>query len=134
MKNKSFAEQAAEELKQARYRMRLAKRFPDLQERADRWGHKRLHSKSINSICTKVMIKHDCGCCDDSPLYVWPYITLGDVRVYSDQSFCVGEKYYCWDRPNEGWQKKLREANIDNVVINQISEYFERNVCDDEDE
>ena len=47
---------------------RAIDKYPDLAEHSDRWGTKRLYSKSANRSVTDCTICHNCGCCSDSPL------------------------------------------------------------------
>lgn len=110
--------------------------FPDLKRIVDRWGNERFCSTQANKIVTNCTIKHNCGCCFDSPLEVWPYLIFGSgsipggIFIYSDPpSFMVGEKngYGYGDILYNNWKKKMREANIPEIVIEKVSKYFEEN-------
>ena len=100
--------------------------FPDLYEHTNRWQHKRWASKSANALATSCDIAHNCGCCTDSPLEVWPYCEVDGRRVYSDPPhFTVGEDTFeGGDRAYAGWAHKLREAGIAEVVITQVKAHF----------
>ena len=108
--------------------------YPDIEEHSDRWGTKRLSSPSVNKDTDKVFIKHNCGCCPDSPLEAWPYKNVEGVRVFSKPAyFMVGEKNQ-WgfgeiEYPN--WQEILRKENIPEKVIIQVQEFFNNNPPED---
>jgi len=117
----------------------LNKRFPDLRTHTDRWGNKYYCTKKVNNLVNQVTLKHNCGCCDDSPLEAWPYITINEQNIYSDPpSFFVGERipyyeddnddedsgFYGTDKANDNWKEKLIETNISSYVIQEIQEFF----------
>ena len=107
----------------------LVRQFGDIWKDTNRWNVKRYSSKSVNSIVDKVECRHNCGCCPDSPIEVWPYTEFNGVKIYSDPpSFNVGEAN-CHDgeTPYDNWQEKLRTALIAEVVIQQIEAWFEKN-------
>jgi len=120
---------------------RLHAAFPDLQRYVGRWNKVAYYSKSVNARITDADIRHNCGCCNDSPLEVWPFIETVDGFVYSDPPcFTVGEKIP-WDygnhRPYDGWDEKMRAAGIPEALITKVRErYFhpeeEDDVGDDE--
>lgn len=104
----------------------LSKIYPNLKKHTSRWKQVRYYSKNVNSLVTDCDIRHSCGCCPDSPLYVWPYIETAHGKIYSDPpSFCVGEmdNYYA-DEPLKNWKELLKNADISNVVVEIIKEYF----------
>lgn len=117
------------ELSSINYTLKLLEEFPDLHEHFNRWKQRRLSSKYANNKVTDVEIRHNCGCCDDSPLEVWPYLNIGNIRVYSDPTvFSVGHKcYWKGDTPNPNWQKQLIDNNIPLSIIDKIQIYFENN-------
>jgi len=128
--------QKAEELRA------LLEVYPDLNEHSDRWSRKYLCSKQVNAKATGVFFRHSCGCCSDSPLYAMPYLeTEHGSRVYSAPTeFCIGEKngYGTGERPDDGWEKIMREAGISQTAIDLTSKYLADNppvdFDDDDDE
>ena len=120
---------------------KVVEKYFDISEYIDRWGTKRLSTTAINKEVNCVIIKHNCGCCDDSPLEAWPYKLINGIEVYSKPAhFYIGEKnaYGCGDEPEDDWQKDLRIAEIPEFIINKIQEYFNSNPPkeyeDDEDD
>jgi len=104
--------------------------FPDLHERTDRWNNKRWSSKGANAKVTSCEIHHNCGCCYDSPLEVWPYCEVDGKRVYSDPPhFTVGQKGGGGDEAFSGWAHKLREAGISVAVIDQVKAFFAKQLA-----
>ena len=106
--------------------------YPDIEEHTDRWSNKRISSSSINSETDQVFINHNCGCCDDSPLQVWPYKNVNGIEVFSNPAcFIIGEKipFYSGigERPYDNWQEKLRKENITETVINKRQIFFNDN-------
>lgn len=121
--------------------------YPDLKRNVNRWNRIRFCSASVNSEVTDFDMSHNCGCCSDSPLEVWPYLETDQGRLYSDPAcYQVGEKHWIsGDSPYEGWKKKLRDNKIPEDIIKKISAHFkadaeyrkelaEESDYDDEDE
>lgn len=106
---------------------RLLSKFPDLEININRWQRVRCSSPSANGFVTRFDIGHNCGCCSDSPLEVWPYLETDDGRVYSKPArFVVGEKdptFYV-DRPYTGWDAKMGEAGIPKSIIDAVRAHF----------
>jgi len=104
----------------------LSETFPDLEKHVNRWKKVRYCSPSVNSKTTRFEIKHNCGCCSDSPLEVWPYVETEHGKVYSKPPvFQVGEQHWiAGDTPFEGWKGKLRSANIPEDIIGAVSQHF----------
>ena len=108
--------------------------YPDIKENIDRWSNKKLSSLSINSETDQIYIDHNCGCCEDSPLQVWPYKNVKGIKVFSNPAcFMVGEKnqWGSGDIEYDGWQDKLRKENIPEIVINKIQMFFNDNKPED---
>ncbi len=107
---------------------KLTELYPDLQKHQNRWKTVRYYSKSVNDKVDKVEIRHNCGCCSDSPVEVWPYLETEFGPVYSDPpSFNPGERdsySYC-DRSYPGWEDRLIAANISKTVIQRVQTHFE---------
>lgn len=111
----------------------LQSKFPDLKIHKNRWGKERYHSEQINAVADSCDICHNCGCCNDSPLEVWPYKKIGDQKVYSTPPvFFVGERngYYNYDYDprsevaDSDWYLRLREKGISEKVIERVASYF----------
>jgi hypothetical protein len=120
--NKEVVERTAEAGRLAR----LSVAFPDLQKHVGRWNKVAYYSPSVNSKVERFDLRHNCGCCSDSPLEIWPYLETPDGRVYSDPPcFQVGEKHYLGgDKPYPKWKEKLEAAGLPEVLIGAISVHF----------
>lgn len=121
----------------------VGEEISDLEISRDRWDHEYYTSKSANSKVTGAWFNHNCGCCADSPLQMWPYLETGDRRIHSSPKyFTIGEKCpnCCDDKPYDGWEEELRQAGIPESVIEIGRQYFKENECngrcwdDDDDE
>jgi hypothetical protein len=103
--------------------------FPDLKKKVGRWNKVVFYSRSVNARVTDYDSRHNCGCCQDSPLEIWPYVMTEHGRVYSDPpEFRVGERdpMLSGDRPYEGWDKKMREAEIPETIIAAVAVHFHK--------
>jgi hypothetical protein len=120
--------ESAERLIEADKLERLFKAFPDLRKNTNRWNTVRYYSKSVNTRVTRFDLKHNCGCCNDSPLELWPYLETPDGNVYSDPPrFTVGEKHWiCGDDPRPGWKDELRAAGLPEIIIGAVSMHFKQ--------
>lgn len=99
--------------------------FPDLRRWEGRWKKVAYYSATVNGRVTDFEHRHNCGCCDDSPLEVWPYVETEQGRVYSDPPmFSVGERYDGGDRASPGWEDRLRTAGIPDPIIERVSHLF----------
>ena len=108
---------------------RLVEVFPDLEISTNRWKTERYTSVSVNDRATDVIIGYNCGCCEDKPVEVWPYLVHAGQQIYSrPPSFMVGERnpYSGRDKSYPDWQTDLRKANISESVIKIVEEYFVR--------
>lgn len=110
----------------------LMAEFPDLQKKVGRWNKVAYYSKTVNTKVNYYDLRHNCGCCNDSPLELWPYLETPHGKVYSDPPcFQVGEKHWIsGDRPYEGWKDKLREAGLPTTIIEAVSSHFRQ--CSDD--
>lgn len=101
----------------------LLKIFPDLEVTKDRWGTVRYYANSANDLVNDYYTKHSCGCCSDSPLFVYPYLYVEGVKVHSKPDhFCIGEKN-AWGTGeiyDPDSVKALVEKNISDIVVKQI--------------
>jgi hypothetical protein len=99
--------------------------FPDIKQHTNRWKRVRYYSATVNSIAEDCDIGHNCGCCPDSPVEVWPFVKTENGNVYSDPpKFDVGEKYNYRDRPHHNWKEILVKAGISEVVIEKVANHF----------
>lgn len=108
----------------------ILSKYPDIKEHTNRWKRHHWVSRSVNDRASLCRIHHECGCCSDSPLEVWPYLVDDGVEIYSDPPcFRVGEKnaYGIGDRPYDYWQDKLRADGINAEIIAQIEQHFADN-------
>jgi hypothetical protein len=105
----------------------LRKKFPDLDVAVDRWNHVRFMSNTVNAVADQVSMRHNCSCCNDSPLEARPYITVDGVTIYSrPDCYIVGEAdpYRGGEHAYDGWQQKLQAAGINQAAIAQIEKYL----------
>lgn len=104
----------------------LYKNYPDLKKHVNWWKTVRYCSKSVNDKVNQYEQRHNCGCCADSPLEIWPYLETEFGRVYSDPPcFRVGEdSYYDGDRPYPNWEKDMENKNISKLIIKAVQDYF----------
>jgi len=113
----------------------LLKLYPDIKVREHRWGKITCYSKSVNSLVSNYDVRHNCGCCADSPLEVFPYIETPYGRVYSEPScFTIGQQnpYTYGDDPYDNWQEELKNAGIPDEVIERVGYRFKKEENDDE--
>lgn len=105
----------------------LAHQFPDLKKKVGRWKKVVFTSPAANARATGFDMRHNCGCCADSPLEVWPYAETLNGRVYSEPpEFRVGERdpSFGADKAYEGWDKKMRDAGIPDAIVSAVAEHF----------
>lgn len=113
----------------------LLELYPDLKINVNRWKRERYYSAYV--IADSCEIGHNCGCCPDSPIEVWPFHDLPYGRVYTDPpSIVVGAKNdYNGERPYDGWEAALRAAKVHDSVVAQVQKFFDENpICANEDE
>ena len=108
---------------------KLYKRFPSLQRHVSRWNHERFCSPEINPLCMNYEMAHNCGCCPDSPLELWPYAIFEGMKLFASPiPFCIGEKSMyrkSGERSYNGWQEKLRKHKIPEEIITRVEKVFE---------
>jgi hypothetical protein len=107
---------------------KLVEKYPDLEKQVGRWNKVAYSSKTVNGLVNRFDLRHNCGCCNDSPVEVWPYLETEHGNVYSNPSkFVVGEKgYYGGDVPYKNWEKELQNAGIPDVIIGAIKMHFKK--------
>jgi hypothetical protein len=121
--------EAAEKLSHADQLERLLAQYPNLRKHTGRWNKVAYYAKDVNTLVDRFDMRHNCGCCNDSPLEVWPYLETPLGKVYSEPSmFRVGQKepFYGGDRPTKGWEKQMRDAGIPEPIIGAVSMHFRR--------
>lgn len=120
-------EKLEKQIQIAQDKLKVIEIYPDIEEHIDRWNKSYLISKSVNNLVDNVYLKHNCGCCHDSPLEAWTYTTINGVNIYSNPPyFTIGEKYdYCEDKPYPNWESKLIENNIPKHIIEKIQQHFD---------
>jgi hypothetical protein len=118
---------AASKLGEIERMKKLAEAHPDIRKYVGRWEKAVFCSKSVNTKVSDYDLRHNCGCCNDSPLEVWPYLETPLGKVYSDPPmFFVGERdpMTYGDHPKPGWKGLLRAADIPEALIDRISLHF----------
>lgn len=125
----SLTEEIAKAEKEAEHLRKIAEAFPDVRKHVNRWKNVFFCSKSVNPKVERFLIKHNCGCCSDSPLEIWPYLETPVGNIFSEPPvFVVGEKdmWAGGDRPNPGWKEPLQAAGIPEDIIGAVSMHFKR--------
>jgi hypothetical protein len=104
--------------------------YPDLKRHVGRWQKVVYSSATVNPQCTDYESRRNCGCCNDSPFEIWPYVETPNGRVYSDPPcIVVGEGHYNGGNiPLEGWRDRLRNVGIPEAIVERVAEYFRAEV------
>ncbi len=120
--------EAAEGLAQAGKLETMLKEYPSLRKFTGRWNKVAYYTREVNSKVSRFDLRHNCGCCSDSPLEIWPYLETPIGNIFSDPpKFVVGEKSYLGgDRPHAGWDATMRAAGIPEEIIGAVSMHFKR--------
>lgn len=128
--------EAASKVEEAERLLILEAEFPGLKKHTNRWNRVRFVSPAVNSKADQFDQCHNCGCCEDSPLEVWPYLETPHGRVYSDPPyFRVGEKTgWSTDRPYPGWDEEMRKAGIQEPIIERVRKHFQKSEEDEYDD
>lgn len=117
--------EAEEKTQEAANLSKLLELYPDLKKKVGRWNRIAYYSQSVNSQVDTYYTRHNCGCCSDSPLEVWPYLTTPFGPVYSDPPFFfIGERSDYGDRPNSNWELDLRSSGIPESLIDKMKSLF----------
>ena len=117
--------EAQQKLEEAHKLERVLDKFPDLCCYEGRWKKEVVYSEGVNAKVTKYDSRHNCGCCDDSPLEIWPYLECEGTRIYSNPPcFMVGQRSYKGDISYPDWEEKLKKANIPEDIINSVALHF----------
>lgn len=125
---KALQEEASKKQAEAERLQKLSASVPNLQKHVGRWNKVVYYSPDANPKATRFDMRHNCGCCSDSPLEVWPYMETEHGNVYSSPPcFQVGERCYLGgDTPYPGWEGKLKEYGLPEVIIGAVRMHFER--------
>jgi hypothetical protein len=129
----ALRKEAAEKLAAADKLAALLALYPNLRQRTGRWKKVVYYSPDVNKVVERFDIRHNCGCCNDSPLEIWPYLETPHGNVYSDPpEFRVGQKepFYGGDVPRKGWEQEMRSAEIPDVIIGAVSTHFKRSASE----
>jgi hypothetical protein len=135
--SEKLRKEAADKLAEADRLDKLQADYPDLKKYTGRWNKVSYFSKTVNSQVTDFDQRHNCGCCNDSPLEIWPYLSTPHGKVYSDPPmFVVGERdpYEYGDTPYEGWDTKLSDANIPQAIIERVRRLFRDSTYDSDND
>lgn len=129
----NLKEQAEKALAEAENLEKLKELYPDLHKVTGRWNKIVWCTPTVNSIVANYDKRHNCGCCPDSPLEIWPYLETPYGKVYSDPAcFKPGEKSWSGgDRPNRNWHQSFLDANINPEIIKMVKEHFRAEIEDD---
>lgn len=104
--------------------------FPDLEVNIDRWKNVKYTSQMVNTMATEYTTGYSCGCCSDSPYFIYPYVEFEGIRVHSKPArFYIGER--C-DYVEDGiWYetdclKTLKEYNLTKEIIAKVENLVNR--------
>lgn len=125
---KAEREAAAHSAEAERLR-KLVAAYPDVREHVGRWNKVTFCSRSVNASVDRFDMRHNCGCCDDSPLEIWPYVETPLGKVYSDPPvFMVGQRdsFAGGDRPYPDWETKMSDAGTPQSIVDAVSAHFQR--------
>jgi hypothetical protein len=108
---------------------KLLAEFPDLEVKYDRWHKQYFTSKSVMPVATDVMIRHSCGCCNDSPLYATPYVIRGNNKVFVDNiAIFIGERsFYGGEEPTNDLDEVLEKYGFNDLCKAIVMAYLQAN-------
>lgn len=102
--------------------------YPDLKRHVGRWNKVVYCSPSVNGLVDKYDTRHNCGCCRDSPLELWPYLETPHGRVYSSPTgIFIGERdpYTYGDISRQGWREDLQKYGLPEALIEKVAMRFQ---------
>ncbi len=120
--------EASKKVEEALRVERLQRLYPDLTEKVGRWGKVVYRSPSVNSLVTDYETRFNCGCCNDSPLELWPYIETPHGRVYSNPcGMFIGERHSGMRHaiPRAGWRQSLEKHGLPSELLDRVEKHFE---------
>lgn len=106
---------------------KLTQLYPDLKRHVGRWNKVVYCSASVNGLVTDYETRHNCGCCADSPLELWPYLETEHGRVYSNPTgIFIGEQdpFTYGDVSRPGWREDLRKYGLPEALIEKVAGHF----------
>lgn len=123
-------DKAEKTIDESRRVIELVKFYPDtFKISSDRWGKKRYSCSDLNSQCNEMELGHSCGCCDDAPLYCYPFVAMdGGIKIYAGGiPYIIGERdpETYRDIPDANWQEVLKKDDISDIVIEKVQKYFD---------
>lgn len=120
--------EAADRVDEAGQLEKLLAAYPNVQRHVGRWDKVAYFTKDVNARVERFDMRHNCGCCNDSPLELWPYVETEYGKIYSDPPcFRIGEKHWVsGDKPRHGWKEDLRKAEIPEIIIGAVQTHFEQ--------
>lgn len=132
----ALRDEAAKLAKEAARIDALATAYPDLRKHTGRWKKVVYCSQSVNSMVNEMESRHNCGCCNDSPLEIWTFLETPNGRVYSDPPmFFVGNREYGHgDSPSPGWDRSMAEKGIPAALIDKVRPLFQSYLEEDEED
>lgn len=102
----------------------LFDQLPDLEITYDRWKVKRYSSLEVNARATKYYTGYSCGCCSDSPLFLYPFIELDGIRVHTKPvRFYIGERCeYTEDgiRYDTDCLEEMKKQGLSSILIDEV--------------
>lgn len=119
---------AVNNLQKATQLEHLLVRFPDLERSVNRWNHEKFCSSLVNPIAEQCYIHHNCGCCEDSPVEVEPFIEINDIIIHSKPySVMVGQKksYSYGDEPWGDWESLLTNHGFSDKILDEVRKHFQ---------
>jgi len=96
--------------------------------KSDRWSQGKISSNKVNGLCNNVSISPTCGCCSDAPIEAYPYVEMYGFKIFSTESFTIGDQCYCGGvRAWNQWDKNLKDAGMPKKIIDIIQQFFDDN-------
>lgn len=111
----------------------LLKVLPNFLVGEDRYITNKYYSGTVNGKVSLFEMQYSCTCCDDANIYIFPYIEVEGIKIYTDPTyFCIGQKN---PKPSlkfpkkhimfDDWEQQMKNANIPEKIIEQVKTYFE---------
>ena len=110
----------------------LKKSYPDLVRNEYRWGKECFSSKSINDKVTSFEWRNNCSCCPDSAVELFPYLTVGDFKIYCEPAcYRVGHQNFGNGiNPFPDWKTKMHAAGLNSNLIQQVQGFLDKHTPD----
>ena len=123
----TLRKEASEKLAEASRLEAMLQAYPNLRKHTGRWKKVAYYTKDVNALVTEYDQRFNCGCCNDSPLEIWPYVQGPHGKVYSEPAcFVAGEKepFYGGAVAHKGWDTKMEAAGIPRPIIDRVRSVF----------